>query len=271
MTPTSCLVGCQRWRRGRSSYRPAGEPIDPTRYGVELLAGDTTPRDFVIRHHYMGSYPAARCRVGLYRMRELVGVAVFSVPASEKVLPKWLPGLRGVDLGRLVLLDDVPANGETWFLARALKVVRGELGVDAVMSMSDPFVRTAVDGTVVKPGHVGVIYQALGARYLGRSNRNTIYVAPDGRTFNNVAQSKLRTGRRGRAYAAGQVLDLGGPERDGDESAHEWLARAREGWRRVRHPGNHVYAWSVADGAELRPAKTPPCSWCGESHLREAA
>lgn len=28
---------CQRWRERRDSYRPAGEPIDPTRYGVEIL------------------------------------------------------------------------------------------------------------------------------------------------------------------------------------------------------------------------------------------
>jgi [protein-PII] uridylyltransferase len=33
-------ITCQRWREGRASYRPAREPIDPRRYGVELIAGD---------------------------------------------------------------------------------------------------------------------------------------------------------------------------------------------------------------------------------------
>ena len=107
---------CQRWRHRRDSYRPAGEPIDPSRYGVEPIADDTTARAFIVAHHYSGSLPAARCRVGLYRTRpfarpELVGVAVFSQPASEAVLPKWLGTSAGVELGRLVLLDDVPASG----------------------------------------------------------------------------------------------------------------------------------------------------------------
>lgn len=57
---------CQRWTRRRDSYRPAGEPIDPSRYGVELIA-EQVARDFVVREHYSGSYPAARCRVGLFR------------------------------------------------------------------------------------------------------------------------------------------------------------------------------------------------------------
>lgn len=31
------LFGVQRWRNRRDSYRPAGEPIDPRRYGVEVV------------------------------------------------------------------------------------------------------------------------------------------------------------------------------------------------------------------------------------------
>jgi hypothetical protein len=116
-----CL--CQRWRGGRDSYRPAGEPLDPARYGVEPL--DELPaRSFVVTHHYSRSYPAASVRAGLYRcdrsgVPQLVGVAVFGAPAGPQVLSRWLPGLAGLELSRLVLLDDVPANGETWFLRRA--------------------------------------------------------------------------------------------------------------------------------------------------------
>lgn len=125
---------CQRWHLRRESYRPAGEPIDPSRYGVEVL-GEGQARDYVVRHHYSGSYPAARCRVGLLRTtgasRELVGVAVFSVPAGPKVIGAWLPHLddpiEGVELGRFVLADDVPANGETWFLRRAFEALAAEL------------------------------------------------------------------------------------------------------------------------------------------------
>lgn len=39
---------CQRWRRGRSSYRPAGETIDTRRYHVDLVPDDATARTFVV-------------------------------------------------------------------------------------------------------------------------------------------------------------------------------------------------------------------------------
>ena len=76
----------QRWRGGRAVYRPAGTVINPRRYEVAPIAGDAEAREFVTRHHYSGSYPAARERVGLYRGGALVGVAVFSVPVQGKVL-----------------------------------------------------------------------------------------------------------------------------------------------------------------------------------------
>lgn len=270
--PCDIEAGCQRWRRRRDSYRPAGETINASRYGVEILEDDATPKRFVVEHHYAGSYPSARCRVALYRMRELVGVAVFSHPASEEVLPKWLPNLKAVELGRLVLLDDVPGNGETWFMARALPIARAELAVDAVLSFSDPFVRTTQAGEIVKPGHVGTVYQALGGRYLGRSNRATQIFDPMGRIVSRRTISKVSTEDRGSdGYCARQLQELGAPPRKAGETGAQWWKRClREAaWRRVRHPGNYAYAWAVAAGVELPDAKTPPCSWCGECHERE--
>lgn len=79
----------QRWRSGRASYRPAGEVIDPRAYEVAPIDGigaDRTAGDFIRAEHYSGSMPAARERVGLYRAGALVGVAVFSHPAQDKVL-----------------------------------------------------------------------------------------------------------------------------------------------------------------------------------------
>ena len=72
----------QRWRDRRDSYRQRGEAFHPSEYGVEPIRGDRAARAFVEAHHYSASFPAARCRVGLYRQRpgwyapELVGVAV---------------------------------------------------------------------------------------------------------------------------------------------------------------------------------------------------
>jgi hypothetical protein len=73
----------QRWRERRDSYRPTREPIRTALYDVAEIATDTEAREFVERHHYSGTYPAARARVGLYLRGELCGVAVFSHPAND--------------------------------------------------------------------------------------------------------------------------------------------------------------------------------------------
>jgi hypothetical protein len=250
----------QRWRQGRDSYRPLGEPIDPSRYGVEIIEDDRTPKAFVEAHHYSGSYPAARFRVGLCRSRpffapELVGVAVFSVPAQQAVIPRYLPDLTpadGVELGRFVLLDDVPANGETWFLARAFRALRAALGVRGVVAYSDPFRRTNAQGDVVLPGHVGTIYQAFNGSYLGQSRARTILLDPAGRVLNERTISKIRLGERGEDYAYRQLRRLGAPSRTTGEDGAAYVERVLGCglFRRVRHPGNHVYAWPLERGVE---------------------
>jgi len=78
----------QRWNNGRDYWRPVGEVFDPARYGVEVISEDRIAKAFVERHHYSGSYPAARVRVGLfettgYTAPELVGVAVTDIGTSK--------------------------------------------------------------------------------------------------------------------------------------------------------------------------------------------
>jgi hypothetical protein len=237
--------------------RPAGETIDTSKYGVELLE-ESRAKAFVVEHHYSGSYPAARLRVGLFRSRELVGVAVFSVPMHNGVVPSYVEGLApaaGIELGRFVLLDDVPANGETWFLGKAFRVLRAELPeVRALLSFSDPIRRVSADGSTVLPGHVGTIYQAHNGRYVGRSTARTVHVAADGRLVSPRALSKIRKDERGAAYALRQLLAMGAPERQPHEKGAAYVSRALiEGpFRRVRHPGNHAYLWPVGDTRIVR-------------------
>ena len=77
----------------------------------------------MLAHHYSLSYPSARVRFGLFTRGCLVGVAVFSHPCNDRVLTSVFPlsPLESVELGRFVLLDSVPANGESWFLARTFE------------------------------------------------------------------------------------------------------------------------------------------------------
>src|SRR5260370_29472442 len=115
----------QRWNNRQSSYRPAGEVIDTRAYEVAPV-DESTAKTFVLINPYSGSYPSARFRFGLYRGGKLCGTAVFSHPCNDLVLTNVFPGpaVSAVELGRFVLLDSVPANGETWFLARCFEYLR---------------------------------------------------------------------------------------------------------------------------------------------------
>lgn len=236
----------QRWRQGRDSYRPAREVIDPRRYEVVQLPADNAVKPFVEAHHYSGSYPAARYRFGLYERGILVGVAVFSHPVNDRVLDALpCPREEGVELGRLVLLDDVPANAESWFIARCFEGLRRE-GIAGVISFSDPLPRTSAEGRVVFGGHIGVVYQASNAVYLGRATPRTLRILPDGAVLSERALSKIRAQERGHEYAEALLERAGAAPRRGEDPRRwlaTWLPRIT---RTTRHPGNHKYAFSLS-------------------------
>ena len=244
---------CQRWRDKRGTYRVPNEVIQTRDYAVAEIPTDNEAKAFVMQHHYSGTYPAARMRAGLYRRGgELVGVAVLSTPASQAALDKALPvgGDGRADLGRLVLLDDVPSNAESWFLARMFELARAQ-GFVAVSADSDPAKRCDAAGRVVFAGHIGTVYQATNARYTGRSNRHTVRLFLDDHTvFSNAAWGKLRARKRGWNYVAEKLCRHGASKPPafsvGDSTWRAWVSSAVEATTRgVRHPGNHRYVWAL--------------------------
>lgn len=254
-------ASCQRWTARREAWRPIGELFDPSRHDVAEL-DERDAKAFVCSHHYSASYPAARFRVGLFRSsssapRDLVGVAVFSVPMQERAIPKYtgLAAGAGVELGRFVLLDEVEANGETWFLGRAFELLQARRPeISAVLSYADPMPRETIDGRRVTPGHVGTIYQAHNGRYMGRARAETITIDTAGRVISRRSLSKLKHDERGAAYVYARLRAAGAPERRPLERGEDYVARAiAEGpFRRIRHPGNHAYAWPLGASRRAR-------------------
>jgi len=239
----------QRWRLGTDRYRPPDEPICTAEYDVVELPDDTVPKAFVLDHHYSGSYPAARWRFGLFHRGVLQGVAVFSHPCNNRVLTSVFPGrpTDSVELGRFVLLDEVPGNGETWMLGRCFSLLRHE-GLAGVVAFSDPGLRFNRRGEPVFGGHVGTIYQAHNGMYLGRGTARTLTVLPDGSILSDRAQQKIRAADRGVRYAAARLVHFGADPPSAFERAcltawlQYWTGRLCQ---RVRHRGNHKYAWSL--------------------------
>lgn len=232
---------CQRWRRRCAHYRPAGEVVDVSRYEVALHARHAPLKAFVEENHYSSSWPATRFAFGLHdRGSELVGVAAFSVPVRDAVLRPLPIGADAVELGRLVLLDRVPGNAESFFVARCADVLRRE-GIAGAVAFADPLERTRADGTVFKPGHLGTIYTALSAVYLGPARAHTLLVLPDGRSFNRRSLAKIRTRDRGWRYAVDQLVSAGAPAPGPHLDA--WMEHTLATLiRREPHPGCLKYA-----------------------------
>jgi hypothetical protein len=186
---------------------------------------------------------------------------VFSHPCSNAVLTNVFeaPVLTTVELGRFVLLDSVAGNGETWFLARSFEILRKHTIV-GVVSFSDPLRRRTASGEVIHMGHVGTIYQAHNGIYLGRGTARSLHLLPDGRIFSDRAAQKIRNSERGWKYAAAQLEAFGATDVPTDASARtEWLNSSLQSLAtRVRHKGNHKYAWplNVAIRRQL-PASLP--------------
>lgn len=239
----------KRWESRRERWVAPGTLFRAADFAVDVI-DSATARRFVEAQHYSGSFPADRLNVGLFGPGgTLEGAAVFSVPMNQRVVPKWTgcAPADGVELGRFVCTSAVAYNGESWFLARAFKLLRQVKGVRAVVSYADPLERHSAAGELTKAAHWGTIYQASNALHVGRSDARTLLVAPNGHVVSGRALSKIRHEDQGWQYATQQLLDQGAPARQAGESLEGWVTRATAGFRRLRHPGNLCYVFGLDD------------------------
>lgn len=252
----------QRWEQGRSRWIHRQDTFDPRKYDVEVIE-QREAKPFVLEHHYSGSFPAARLSVGLFRRGVLVGVAVYSVPSTQRVIPcytEYEPD-EGVELGRYVLLDEVGFNAESWFWARARTLLVETIpALNVLLAYSDPIPRTTLSGVPVMPGHKGTIYQATNASYQGRGSARTLLLDASGRTISERALSKIRNQESGHEYAVKILEEASGTVRHHGESWRAWVTRARRELRRLKHPGNHVYLWGLKKRARIPRSRAYPKS-----------
>lgn len=243
----------QRWNLRKPKYVPVGEVIQPAHYEI-IEISDALAKGFVLNHHYSSAYPAARRRFGLFRGSNLVGVAVFSHPCNERTITNVFgceKAIDGLELGRFVLLDSVPANGESWFLARCREILKPDYV--GVVSFSDDMPRTAEGGEVIFPGHIGTIYQASNAAFLGRGTARTLRLLPDGKVISDRTIQKIRKGERGWQYGVEILRVFGADACPSDDLRRRvwltyWLGQLT---RNLQHHGNLKYAWSFSKKVKL--------------------
>jgi hypothetical protein len=241
----------QRWRDRRGTWTSDQTVIDPKAYAVERI-DHADARAFIARHHYLPNYPAAQIAVGLFgRRAALEGVAVFARPAIDAVITAHTgfdDAARGTVLARLLLLDTVPQNGESFFVARAFRTLRAARpGIEAVVSYSDP-----------EAGHVGQVYAALSGAYRGRTRpRGVLSVA--GVTIAGRTLSKIRSGDSGSAGAIDQLVRRGAPPPRAFEEPHAWLKRLEQAGVLVRRTQGalHCYCFELTRAARRQGDDLP--------------
>lgn len=216
----------QRWRERRSLFVDDTTLIDPSGYAVDVVSHDQA-RAFIAQHHYLPRYPAAQLAVGLFGpgiagRAALTGIIVFGVPATGAVITRhtgYADPARGCVLQRLICLPSVAGNGESFFTARAFRLLRREKPtIESVVSFSDP-----------QFGHCGTVYAALSGAYRGRTRaRNVLRIA--GETISDRTLSKIRNGESGAGGAIDQLVRLGASRPGLGQHPRDWLdACRREG------------------------------------------
>lgn len=264
-TDPALAAYCQRWTGREASWRHTSEGgFDPRRYQVV----DELPWDdahaFVVAHHYSGAFPSAVLRYGLTDRRtgRLVGVCVLGNGMTPAVLTSAFPSLednQSRELSRLVLLDEVPGNAESWFVGQALELATDD-GLRGVVMYSDPNERTTPAG-MVQPGHLGIVYQALNCWYVGPSKARYEDHLPDGTVFPERTASKIRGLERGGRGAARRLVQLGADDpgdldamTEDQRGAWTTTALAAAGAVRLKRKGKHRYL--LATGTALQRRRT---------------
>lgn len=126
-----------------------------------------------------------------------------------------------------------------------------------MVAFSDPVPRTDAAGRIVFRGHVGTVYAAGNALYLGRAAARTLVLLPDGSVLNERALAKVRSDERGHAYVERRLEAFGAPPRRPGESGRTWLAHALAAAdaRLLRHSGCHRFAFRFGTRAERRTTR----------------
>lgn len=241
----------QRWRERRAQWATDFRTINPRAYAVDVI-DHAMARSFIAKHHYLPTYPAAQVAVGLFgRRAALEGVAVFAVPATDAVITRhtgFADPAKGSLLARLILLDSVPQNGESFFCARAFRLLRrARPAIEAVVSYSDP-----------EAGHIGRVYAALSGAHRG-TTRPRIVLRAGGRTISERTLSKIRLGERGMDGAIDQIVRLGLPGPGLRESPAGWLQRLQDECllTRHRHAGLFTYCFELTRNARRQGRALP--------------
>lgn len=251
----------QRWRERKALFLQRQIFFNPRRHEIEKISVKIAAA-WIIKHHYLGSFPSATICYGIFRRGELSGVAVLGTAQHKNTIPNVFGAAHSKDcllLQRFALLDALEFNAESYFLARVRALLRKE-GYCGILTMSDETPKTDAFGNIIFPGHIGTIFKSDNAVYLGRTSKSNEYLFTDGVVLSNRSFSKLVNDESGWNYMA-QKFEICGaskcPTTAGER--REWGFYWRERLtRKQQNSGKLRYAWSLHPKVILPPSLPYP-------------
>jgi len=146
--------------------------------GEEMFTGVQQARRYQVEIflealHYLKDVPFGVVSYGLFEDDVLRGVACFGSPSSPAIASSIFENevdQKGVRELRRFAMQDAAPNEASQFLAKALRMFYAEhREVSAVVSYADS-----------AQGHIGTIYKACNARYVGCSGEELVFVLSTG-------------------------------------------------------------------------------------------
>lgn len=251
----------QRWRERRACFLQRQKFFNPRLHEVEKIPAKIAAA-WIIKHHYLGSFPSATICYGIFRRGEIAGVAVLGTAQHKNTIPNVFGPAHAGDcllLQRFALEDALEFNAESYFLARIRASLKSE-GYCGILTMSDETPKTDAFGNVTFPGHIGTIFKSDNAVYLGRSAKSSEYLFADGSVLSNRSFSKLVNNESGWKYISEKLESYGAskcPATAGER--REWGFYWRERLtRNQQNSGKLRYAWSLHPKVILPPSLPYP-------------
>lgn len=148
---------------------------------------------------------------------EMVGAMFFGRMAMAGQWKKYgKSGSEVIELRRLCCIDETPKNAESFFIARAMKILKKLWGGKVVVSYAD-----------AEYGHSGVIYKASNFEYLGKTSGARVIYFNGKKYHDKTIRTKYKGELKPFARKVKEALDSGEAFYKNTSGKHVYLMRIR--------------------------------------------
>ena len=155
---------------------------------------------------------------GLYDGKALIGSMVFGRPAMANQWKKYGDKAEDViELRRLACIDDTPKNTESFFIGHALRHLKKNTTIKAVISYADS-----------NYGHSGIIYKASNFKYLGLTSKGKVIIYGTKKYHDKAIRTKYKGELKPFAVRLKAALETGEAYYEEQKEKHIYLFKLRE-------------------------------------------